>query len=542
MSTTLFSNVDIRKENTALSALRAIVETPFYGNNVQMVHTLQEAYDLAIQSPGTIITDLPIENPDHLGLRSDAKVLLFNDGAVTGRTAAARRIVGENTEGDENLRKKVMDAIYQTRYQKLYHAQVLVGLDERFMIRAHLLIPEGEENILYNWMLNFQPLTTAYEERYAQSKSYEEGDLFLFSSPQWAHPEHPMGLTYFDPEHNCAALLGMRYFGEHKKGTLTLAWSMANRHQFTACHGGAKRLMQEGKEPFVLAVFGLSGSGKSTITHAQHPGYTCEVLHDDAFIVHTTERYSVAMEPTYFDKTADYPCGCPDEKYLLTVQNCGATRNAEGKIVLVSEDVRNGNGRAIKSRLWSKHRTDLFAEPLQAIAWIMKDAVLPPLMRTTTPSLSALFGATLSTKRTNAERLQKGVDPNALVIEPYANPFRTYGLRTDYEKFLGLFENGVRGYILNTGFFLDKKVPKEITLEAVLRIVKGSENWKPFPGMEGLEYLPFPGFEPDWNEEYAALWKQNLQFRLQYLEQLEGVNALPEDALIPLRHAWEQLS
>ena len=35
------------------------------------------------------------------------------------------------------------------------------------------------------------------------------------------------------------------------------------------------------------------------------------------------------------------------------------------------------------------------------------------------------MGATLATKRSSAERLKEGVDPNALVVEPYANPFRT---------------------------------------------------------------------------------------------------------------------
>ena len=62
-----------------------------------------------------------------------------------------------------------------------------------------------------------------------------------------------------------------------------------------------------------------------------------------------------------------------DNKYLLTVQNNGATLN-EGMetLYLLTEDVRNGNGRAIKSRLWSPNRVDKFGEPCNAIAWIMK--------------------------------------------------------------------------------------------------------------------------------------------------------------------------
>lgn len=77
---------------------------------------------------------------------------------------------------------------------------------------------------------------------------------------------------------------------------------------------------------FVSAVFGLSGSGKSTLTHAKHGGKypSIKVLHDDAFIINSDTCASIALEPTYFDKTADYPVDSPDNKYLLTAQNCSA--------------------------------------------------------------------------------------------------------------------------------------------------------------------------------------------------------------------------
>ena len=82
-------------------------------------------------------------------------------------------------------------------------------------------------------------------------------------------------------------------------------------------------------------MFGLSGSGKSTLTHAKHDGkYGVTVLHDDAFIINSDTCASIALEPTYFDKTADYPTGCEDNKYLLTAQNCSATLDEDGKVVL----------------------------------------------------------------------------------------------------------------------------------------------------------------------------------------------------------------
>lgn len=70
-----------------LSKTRSIIEGAFYGNNVVKVNTLREAYELAKNSPGTIVTDMPVYRGEEFGLDKDAKVLLFNDGAITGRYA-----------------------------------------------------------------------------------------------------------------------------------------------------------------------------------------------------------------------------------------------------------------------------------------------------------------------------------------------------------------------------------------------------------------------------------------------------------------------
>ncbi|WP_019133729.1 phosphoenolpyruvate carboxykinase (ATP) [Kallipyga massiliensis] len=544
MSTILgFNRSQINADNKDISRLRSLVMTPFYGNNVIEVNDIQTAYDLAVKSPGTIVTDLPIYKPEVMGLRKDSKVLLFNDGSVTGRAAAARRIQGFKGVDEDDLNKKVMDAIYDSRWGTLYHAQTVIGLDEDFMVRAHLLLPEGEENLLYNWMLNFQPLTTKYAEMYKESKKIEETDIFVFSDPQWSHPDHPMGLTYFDSEHNCAALLGMKYFGEHKKGTLTLAWSIANRNGYASCHGGAKTILHEGDDPYTMAVFGLSGSGKSTITHAKHGDkYEIKILHDDAFVINVAEKYGIAMEPTYFDKTQDYPTDSPDNTYLLSLQNCGATVDDEGKIVPITQDIRNGNGRAIKSKLWSPNRVDRLSDPIDAIFWIMKDPTLPPLLRVNSKVMGTLMGATLSTKRTSAERLAKGVDPTALVIEPYANPFRTYPLANDYRKFLELIENDTACYILNTGFYMDKKIPKEVTLGVIENLVEKKDQWKPWLGLEEFDYMPVEGFEPDKQEEgYKDKATHSFEVKLDYIENLDDFNQLPDEAAQALRKVIETL-
>ena len=193
------------------SKTRSIIETAFYGNNVIPVNTLKEAYNLAKNSPGTIVTDLPVYRGEEFGLDRDAKILLMNDGAVTGRYAAARRIKGEPGVDDTKLDKVVMDAVYKTRFRKMYHATVFVGLDPEFMVKAHLLIPEGEENLMYSWMLNFQYMSDEYVKMYKNSKAVGDGkeaDIYIFSDPQWAPTESPdvdysclsdpLTLCYFD--------------------------------------------------------------------------------------------------------------------------------------------------------------------------------------------------------------------------------------------------------------------------------------------------------------------------------------------------------
>ncbi len=544
----------IGKDKVGFAKTRSIIEAPFYGNNVTMVTSLAQAYELAKNSPGTIVTDMPVYKGEEFGLPADAKVLLFNDGSITGRYAAARRIAGEPGVNCDELDKIVMDAVYDTRWKKMYHAVVYIGLDPEFMVRAHLLIPEGEENIMYSWMLNFQYQSEFYNKMYKESKLYEnEPDIYIFSDPQWKGTSRTdlcdgKCLSYFNTGTNCAAILGMRYFGEHKKGTLTIGWAVANRNGYASCHGGQKEYTLADGSKYVASVFGLSGSGKSTITHAKHGGkYEVTVLHDDAFVINTDTCSSVAMEPTYFDKTADYPTGCPDNKYLLTAQNCSATLDDEGKIVLVTEDIRNGNGRAIKSKLWSPNRVDKIEAPVNAIFWIMKDPTIPPVVKLKGASLASAMGATLATKRSSAERLAPGVDPNALVVEPYANPFRTYPLVNDYEKFKKLVaEKDVDCYIINTGDFMGKKVQPKDTLGVIEAIVEGKAEFKQWGPFEDIEIFEWEGFVPDLNDaDYVKELKARMTDRLEFIKSRDtvkgGFDKLPEDALAAIEKVVSEI-
>ena len=539
MATRRIWNQSEIKTNPLFSKLRSTIETAFYGNNVKPVTSVAEAYTLATQEPGVILLDMPVFKPEEQGLPADAKILVTNDGKTTGRYAKARRIIGDEGIDEVELAGIARDAVYDSRNKEWISTQVVVGLDQKFTARAHLMIPKDHASIMYSWVMNFKFFDDAVKEFYNNSKDIPEGDIYIYSDPDYVVPGHPGGLAIFDPAHNCAMILGMRYFGEHKKGTLTLAWSLANRYGYVACHGGMKRYNLKNGESFTIGVFGLSGSGKSTLTHEKHNcRYNISILHDDAYIINTNDLSSVAMEPTYFDKMQDYPVEHPANKYLLTLQNVGVTLDENGNKVVLAEDVRNNNGRAIKSQFWTDNRVNHVDEPVNAIVWLMKDKTLPPILKIDDPVLASTMGATLATRRSTAERLDANVDPNALVIEPYANPFRTYPLVCDYESYKKLFkECGVDCYIMNTGFFLEKKIPKEVTLDLLERLVEGDLQFEPFGAYENLSYVEVPGFEPPFDvREYHHQLHQAFEFRSEYVEKLkDGKNELPHEVLDVLK-------
>lgn len=316
-----YKEVDINKKNPLLSQIRTTVETAFYGNNFERVTDISKAYYLAKNCPSTIVTDVPIKHTQELGLPVDSKMLVNNHGKIVGRTAAARHIIGHLGEDTNELAGVLRDAIFEASDRKFYKTEVYVGLDEDFMLKSHLAVPKGYEFNMLSYMLNFQPVTSEYEKMYQAFHKYEEGDIFIYADPEFKDENYPNGLVIIDAEHNVAAILGLRYFGELKKATLTLAWAIAHRHGYTASHGGEKVFRFDDKDDKVFAFYGLSGSGKSTLTHAKHGGkydidkeITLQILEDIANEKVNWEKFG-SLDGMYYLPFEKYPVDFKDKSY-----------------------------------------------------------------------------------------------------------------------------------------------------------------------------------------------------------------------------------
>ncbi len=545
-----------RADLTKLPPLRAVAETLLCDPRIREV-TAAEAYELALAQWDVQVTDLPIypKAAKRLGLPKGAKVINNCQGKIVGRTAMARRFY---TRLPDPEKRKVLadlrEAVSDLQRRPLIKAQAIVGLDPELMIKATIIGGTDDAVNIFNWLANFTPYAEL-RKVYEKSPKLPIQDIIVIGDNLWRNEDpyyHNQGfpqLALVDEDANVIYNFGMRYFGERKKGTLTLAWTSGIRVGMAACHGGVKELDFSGCADQAakavgkrsVAFFGLSGTGKSSHTNSHDNGGTLPagfkkvVLHDDAFQIDVAKKVCRVWEPTLFDKTDSRPLGHPDWKYMIAVQNHGVI-SVDGKNLPLGQDLRNPNGRALIDR-------DLLGEWVNRcsfpnlICWLMKDTALPPVIRFKDPILAVAMGASLMTRRNQAENVSEE-ELKKLVFIPFANPFRVYELWKDVEAFLNVFEHGAMGYSFNSvGFWRSAdddlhKIPLQTSLTLQSSIVLDKLEWEDWSLLPGAQ-LParksvekvLPGYtlayDPDKVEnleEYKAVLKDRFDQRRIFLQ------------------------
>ena len=80
----------------------------------------------------------------------------------------------------------------------------------------------------------------------------------------------------------------------------------------------------------------------------------------------------------------------PDIKYFLSAQNVAVVGTSNGERKLLGEDIRNANGRCIKSRDMFNHAD--YCEAPKKVIWLQKDTSLPPICRVNSACVVCLDG------------------------------------------------------------------------------------------------------------------------------------------------------
>ena len=549
------SSAEYYSDLKAMSPIRAIAETLMNSHLVRKVN-IREAYEMAKKQPGVTITDLPMY-PEFIKLHNlptDAMVLDDCHGMILGRTAKARRFYHRlDTSKKNKLEGDFREAIYQMQHYPLIKGEAVLGMDNDLMIKATFITTESDASNMFNWLVNFSPYESV-QAAYEASPKLPIQDVIIIGFNEWTCDDsfyNNVGapqLALVDEKHNVMVNLGMRYFGERKKGTLTMAWTSGIRIGMAACHGGIKELdfstcdeskyHKFGKRS--IAFYGLSGTGKSSHTNSHDnagtmpKGVSKVVLHDDAFQIDLENKVCRAWEPTLFDKTDSRPTDHPDWKYCLSLMN-HAILNLDGKRIPVGQDLRNQNGRALLDRSLLGKYVNRSAFP-KALCWLMKDSVLPPLLKFKDKNLAVAMGAALMTQRNRAENVTEE-DLKKLVFEPFANPFRVYELYRDVEAFLDVVESGAECYCFNSrGYWKNsdselEAIPLKTSLTLQTAILTDQIEWEEWdmlpnamiPTRASIEKI-LPGYYDRYDpkkrgnaKEYLGLLQDRFQQRTDYL-------------------------
>jgi len=539
-----------------ISPVRAVAETLMNNSKVTLL-TAKQAYELAKKQPGVSETDLLIY-PDYakwIGLPKGAKVLNDCHGKIVGRTAKARRFYNKMKPAEKDkVNGDFREAVFQMEKYKLYKAEAVLGMSPDLMIKATFITTESDVINIFNWLCNFTPFELV-KEQYAKSKKVPILDIILVAFNEWTCDDtfyNNVGapqLALVDEQQNVIVNLGMRYFGERKKGTLTLGWTSGMNMGMAACHGGIKEIdfttckdkkyHKLGKRS--ITFFGLSGTGKSSHTNSHDNGGTLPagfskvVLHDDAYQIDTKRKICLAWEPTMFDKTDSRKPDNPDWKYMISLMNHSII-NIRGKNVPIGLDIRQDNGRALISRDVLGKTCNSCSFP-KALSWLMKDSVLPPIIKLENDHLAIAMGAALITQRNKAENVTAD-ELNKLVFEPFANPFRVYELYKDVEAFLTIAENKAEFYSFNSrGYWKEsddvlEAIPLQTSLTLQSAVLMDSlkwEKWDLLPGAmiptkETIDKL-LPGYYEKYNpntrkniKEYKALLADRFKQRIEFLK------------------------
>ncbi len=514
-----------------MSRIRAIaismITTRNDSGSMEMKVTPARAYELARQTPHISVTDLPIYEGarTRLDLAPGSTVIDDCHGTIVGRTAKARIFYNKASESmKKKLENLCLEAAYKMKKKKLLIADAVLGLDSDLMLKAILCTTRSNAANMFNWLVNFA-WRDSIKRDYEESKELPIQDIIFISDPDWESddPEFQPPLVIFDPYENVAFSFGMRYFGELKKGTLTLAWTSGVRLGQVASHGGIKEVdfsraedqkyRALGKK--VIGFYGLSGSGKSSHTNSADnagslpSGVKKTILHDDAFQIDVVNKCCRVWEPSLFDKMDKRSPDSSDWKYVISTQNNG-TIEKDGKIMPLAMDIRNNNSRALLDRDLLGRYTDKIGYP-DYICWLMKDSTLPPIIKCEDPDLGVALGATLMTQRTAAENVSMD-DMKKLVFEPFANPFRVYELYKDIEGFIKVFEAGTQCFAFNSKGFWGSSdsglqaIPLELSLRLQTAVLTGGlewEEWNLLPGACVPQPREIEKIIPGYTEKYS---------------------------------------
>ncbi len=532
------------------------------------------AYELACQQPNVIQTDAIMSDVAGVGLfETHNRVLVSVTGQDTGRSPWARHVVDiHNPVEMEKMGKLLKNVVREMLPMPKVAVKCFFGHSKNAMGECEFLVTQKYAKHALDFIMNFVPSTDETRRLYSESKPLGFKNIRVISHPDWVNPawdawrarvnptdaeavkndpEPPRIKMIFDQENNVVFLLGNYYFGECKKGALSLIWSsFLNNGLGMPIHGSSKSLVIPNGEKKVFITIGLSGSGKSSLGNAYHEEFIkdgtlkdVELGNDDAIVVLADADETTGLEAGLYNKTDSYEPNSFWEQTIQSAENCLVIVDEKGRKMPYYMDVYTKNGRCISARHFlpgaDPGRLDTRAP--SAICTLQKDNTWGPITMIDDPVLQAALYITLSTKSTAAENIALS-EIGKLKISPGANPFGIWSRNDECNMFLKTVEkHGVKGFLANTGGFFESEeaekqskeidIPKELSIILYPLIAADKIEWVDWDMMPGAKVPApgsmekyFPGYDATFKvadaekDFYRELFKARLKSRIEWLE------------------------
>jgi len=344
-----------------------------------------------------------------------------------------------------------------------------IGSSQSFRLKSELLISTKYPHLALMFMRNYFP---APEDR--------EPDIRLVDIPEW-----PETAVYVDPLSYSTLILGSDYYGELKMSALRLGMHFAReRLNMIGLHAGGKvyRWSQDGRSVERGAlIFGLSGTGKSTLTVSKedYDGVETIVRQDDIMIL-TSGGRAFGTEMNFYPKTDSIPSlpilasGLEHRDAIL--ENV----TIKGGKVDFSDFTVSSNGRAIAIKRSVRLSDDLFdISSVNYLFFLTRRNDMPVVSRFSSPEQAAAYFLLGESVMTSA-----GTEDKSLVNRPVRTiGFDPFIIRPKWKNALVLYQfmktNGsISAYLVNTGGVGDSKITPRVTLDALYEVVRGGAKWK----------------------------------------------------------------
>jgi len=469
-----------------------------------------------------------VDNPSPLSLRekaskyaipNDLGVLLFHT-KVTARSPEST-IDDVNKLGDGEKRELFNEMERVREYLKnrtLYRIDRNIGTNSRTSLKATALVSSDFPHLALMFHLNYFP---TQEDR--------ESDIITLDLPEWQRRA-----VYVDPENNINVILGSDYYGELKMSALRLAMNHAREKMDSlGVHAGGKvfELMnEEGKiERKGALLFGLSGTGKTTLTVSDHGVKSPEAVYvkQDDIMILGKDGYAAGTEMNLYPKTESVN-GLAELKSAVIHPDSILENVAvkDGKVDF-DDTSFNSNGRAIAIRDYVKNvNSTIDIGRVDFLFYITRRKDIPAAGRIISREQSVAYfmlGESVMTSAGTMDRTQIG---KALRV-PGFDPFIISPKWKSGERLLEILErcNWITSYIINTGHVGENKIPPDITKKLILAIARGKTKWRYDPDLNYEVVVEAPGvdlgpFDPHgiFGENYSRMMLSLREERRNYIK------------------------